>query len=77
MMPDRALFVGPGRAGLALGHALWKSGALESLTYCGRRPELPAYLLFVQGHARYCFGLEAETVAALRDLLEVEVEAGT
>jgi len=58
-MPDRALFVGPGRAGLALGHALWKSGALESLTYCGRRPEPPAYPLFVQGHARYCFGLEA------------------
>lgn len=57
-MADRALFVGPGRAGLALGYALWQANALEGLTYCGRRPAPPAHPLFVEGPARYRFGLE-------------------
>ena len=58
MTGDRALIVGPGRAGLALGYALWQADALESLSYCGRRPEPPAHPLFIQGLARYFFGLE-------------------
>jgi len=52
------MFVGPGRAGLALGYALWQAEAVESVTYCGRRPEPPAHPLFTQGIARYRFGLE-------------------
>ena len=57
-MRDRALIVGPGRTGLALGYALWQADALESLAYCGRRPEPPAHPLFIEGLARYTFGLE-------------------
>lgn len=57
-MRDRIAFVGPGRAGLALGYALWQAEALESLTYYGRRPEPPAHPVFIEGHARYVFGLE-------------------
>jgi len=49
--------VGPGRMGLALGYALVNSDAVEKLTVCGRRPEPPAHPLFVQGLARYVFGL--------------------
>ncbi len=55
---DRLYFVGPGRTGLALGHALWQADTVERLTYCGRRPEPPSHPLFIQGVARYVFGLE-------------------
>lgn len=55
---ERAYFVGPGRTGLSLGYALWQADAAASLTYCGRRPDPPSHPLFVQGIARYCFGLE-------------------
>lgn len=51
------LIVGPGRAGTALGYALVQSGAVGSLTVCGRRPEPPAHPLFIQGLASYVFGL--------------------
>jgi len=60
------LIVGPGRMGLALGYALVSAEAVERLTVCGRRPEPPAHPLFVQGLARYVFGLvqpEPETEA--------------
>jgi predicted short-subunit dehydrogenase-like oxidoreductase (DUF2520 family) len=57
-MSERLFFVGPGRAGLSLGYALWQSGAAESLTFCGRRPDPPPHPLFIQGIARYVFGLE-------------------
>lgn len=57
-MAERLFFVGPGRAGLALGYALWQAEAVEDITYCGRRPEPPSHPLFIQGLARYCFGLE-------------------
>ncbi|MSR36060.1 MAG: DUF2520 domain-containing protein [Gemmatimonadetes bacterium] len=56
-MSDRALFVGPGRTGLSLGYALWQAGTLETLTYCGRRPEPPAHPLFIEDRATYRFGL--------------------
>lgn len=56
--PEHLFFVGPGRAGLAVGHALWQTDRVASLTYCGRRPEPPAHPLFTQGTARYVFGLE-------------------
>ncbi|MFC1575132.1 Rossmann-like and DUF2520 domain-containing protein [Gemmatimonadota bacterium] len=57
-MAERLFFVGPGRAGLALGYALWQAGAVDSLTYCGRKPDPPAHPLFIEGVARYVFGLE-------------------
>ena len=58
-MSDRLMFVGPGRTGLSLGYALSQvPGAVESLTYCGRRPEPPAHPLFIEGHASYVFGLQ-------------------
>ena len=57
-MRDGALIVGPGRAGLALGYALWQAEVLASLSYCGRDPEPPAHPLFMEGLARYFFGLE-------------------
>jgi len=53
------IIVGPGRMGLALGHALWHAEALETLSYFGRRPEPPAHPLFMHGVARYVHGLEA------------------
>ena len=52
------MIVGPGRMGLALGYALMEAEAVRALTVCGRRPDPPAHPLFVQGLARYCFGLE-------------------
>ncbi|MBW3534986.1 MAG: DUF2520 domain-containing protein [Gemmatimonadetes bacterium] len=55
---ERVYFVGPGRMGMALGYALWQADAAESLTYSGRRPDPPSHPLFVQGIARYEFGLE-------------------
>jgi predicted short-subunit dehydrogenase-like oxidoreductase (DUF2520 family) len=58
-MSERLFFVGPGRAGMALGYALWQTEMVDSLTYCGRQPEPPAHPLFIQGKARYVFGLEA------------------
>lgn len=51
------LIVGPGRMGLALGYALVNADAVERLTVCGRHPEPPAHPLFIQGLARYVFGL--------------------
>lgn len=57
-MAEHLYFVGPGRAGLSLGYALWQAGAVDSLTYCGRRPDPPAHPLFIDGVARYVFGLE-------------------
>jgi len=37
---------------------LSKAGALDSLTFSGRRPDPPAHPLFINGQARYVFGLE-------------------
>lgn len=51
------LIVGPGRMGLALGYALANADAVENITVCGRRPEPPSHPLFIQGLARYAFGL--------------------
>lgn len=57
-MKENVFFVGPGRMGLALGYALWQADAVASLVYCGRRPEPPSHPLFIQGNARYIFGLD-------------------
>ncbi len=57
-MSASVAFIGPGRAGLALGHALWQSDAVSDLVYYGRRPEPPSHPLFNQGVARYVFGIE-------------------
>lgn len=55
---SEVLIIGPGRMGLALGYALVNAEAVRTLTVCGRRPEPPGHPLFVQGLARYVFGLE-------------------
>lgn len=57
-MGDHFLFVGPGRAALSLGFALWKSESVDKLVYCGRKPDPPPHPLFIEGWARYVFGLE-------------------
>ena len=57
-MNERLFFIGPGRAGLALGYALSQAGALDSITFSGRNPDPPAHPLFIHGIARYVFGLE-------------------
>lgn len=57
---DRLWIVGPGRLGLALGLALARAGAVDSLVYTGRRPERPAHPLFDDPPpiARYLAGYE-------------------
>jgi len=57
-MSEHLYFVGPGRAGLSLGYALWQADAVASLTFCGRRPDPPVHPLFIEGAAEYVFGLE-------------------
>ncbi|TFH63921.1 MAG: DUF2520 domain-containing protein [Gemmatimonadales bacterium] len=57
-MNERLLFIGPGRAALSLGYALWQAGAVESITFAGRKPDPPAHPLFIDGVAGYVFGLE-------------------
>lgn len=74
-MSDRLVFVGPGRAGLALGYALWHAEALEAVTYFGRRPEPPAHPIFIEGFARYHFGLERPGEGTTAVLLTVPDDA--
>jgi predicted short-subunit dehydrogenase-like oxidoreductase (DUF2520 family) len=80
-MSERLFFVGPGRAGLSLGYALSQAGVVEALTFCGRRPDPPAHPLFIQGMARYVFGLErpgdgtTAVVLSVPDLVLPEISA--
>ena len=73
-MAEDLLFVGPGRAGLSLGYALWQAGAVNSLTYCGRRPDPPAHPLFIEGMADYVFGLEGPAPGTSAVILSVPDE---
>lgn len=57
-MRERVVIIGPGRVGLALGHALALADEVDDLVYCGRRPDPPSHPLFNQGVARYVYGLE-------------------
>lgn len=68
---ERLVFVGPGRVGLALGYALVRAEAVESLLYLGRRPEPPHHPLFTDGLAEYRFGLEAPPLGTTAVLLTV------
>jgi predicted short-subunit dehydrogenase-like oxidoreductase (DUF2520 family) len=54
-MSDSIAVVGPGRMGLALGVALMKSEAAESLAYYGRSPEPPPHPLFDGGAQRVSY----------------------
>lgn len=74
-MGERLFILGPGRAGLSLGYALWQSGALDSLTFSGRRPDPPAHPLFINGIARYLFGLERPEDGTTAVILAVPDEA--
>jgi predicted short-subunit dehydrogenase-like oxidoreductase (DUF2520 family) len=73
-MGDRLLFVGPGRAGLSLGYALWQAEAIDLLTYCGRRPDPPPHPLFIQGWAEYHFGLQRPAPGTTAVILSVPDE---
>ena len=44
--------------GLALAHALERSGAFSEVTVYGRRPEAPSHPVFREADARYVFGME-------------------
>jgi predicted short-subunit dehydrogenase-like oxidoreductase (DUF2520 family) len=68
---EKLYFIGPGRAGLAVGYALWQADAASDIVYCGRRPEPPAHPLFTQGIARYSFGLEPPGVETTAVFLSV------
>jgi predicted short-subunit dehydrogenase-like oxidoreductase (DUF2520 family) len=74
-MAERLFFVGPGRAGLSLGYALWRAEAVESITYCGRNPDPPPHPLFIEGIARYVFGLEAPGPGTTAVVLSLPDEA--
>lgn len=54
---EKIAFVGPGRVGLALGHALAESGEVGRVLYFGRRPEPPEHPLFHSGSAEYSYGV--------------------
>ncbi len=68
---ERLVIVGPGRVGLALGGALVRAGAVESLVYWGRRPEPPEHPLFDDGRARYRYGVEIPAAGTTAVLLTV------
>lgn len=63
--------VGPGRMGLALASALTNHGGVRDVTIFGRRPEAPSHPLFMQGRARYVFGVEPLSVDCSALLLAV------
>ena len=73
-MAERIFFVGPGRAGLALGYALHQEGGVDSLVYCGRKPDPPPHPLFIQGLARYVFGIEKPEPGTTAVILSVPDE---
>jgi predicted short-subunit dehydrogenase-like oxidoreductase (DUF2520 family) len=70
-MSERLLIIGPGRVGLSLGYALWKADALDGIAYCGRNPDPPPHPLFIEGKARYVFGLERPEPGTTAVLLAV------
>ena len=47
---------------MALAYALWQADAADGITVCGRRPDPPPHPLFIEGTARYVFGLEKPEV---------------
>ena len=63
--------IGPGRMGLALAHALQRSGEFVEVTVYGRRPEAPSHPIFREVDARYVFGLEPLRADCLAVLLAV------
>jgi predicted short-subunit dehydrogenase-like oxidoreductase (DUF2520 family) len=73
-MAERLFIIGPGRAGVSIGYALWQAGAVETLTFCGRRPDPPPHPLFIEGSARYVFGLERPAQGTTALLLAVPDE---
>jgi predicted short-subunit dehydrogenase-like oxidoreductase (DUF2520 family) len=74
-MTERLFFVGPGRAGLSLAYALWQADAVASITFSGRRPDPPAHPLFIEGWARYLFGLERPDPQTTALILSIPDEA--
>ena len=73
-MAEHLFFVGPGRAGLSLGYALWQAGGVASLTYCGRKQDPPPHPLFIEGIAQYVFGIERPEAGTTAVFLSVPDE---
>jgi len=72
---ERLVIVGPGKVGLALGHALAQADSVASLIYMGRRPEPPSHPLFLQGVAEYRYGLDQPPEGTTALILSVPDEA--
>ncbi len=72
---QRITFIGPGRLGLALGHALALSDPDVLLDYHGRRASPPGHPLFSEGRAGYRTGLEPPGVPGTTVLLTVSDRA--
>ncbi|MGD2122315.1 MAG: DUF2520 domain-containing protein [Gemmatimonadota bacterium] len=73
-MGEHLCFIGPGRAGLSLGYALYQEGAAETLTYFGRKPDPPAHPLFIHALADYVFGLQRPPQGSTAVILSVPDE---
>ncbi len=68
---ERLFLVGPGRAGLALAHALHLSGKVSSIVFCGREPHPPRHPLFTSGVASYTRGLASPSSGTTAVVLSV------
>jgi predicted short-subunit dehydrogenase-like oxidoreductase (DUF2520 family) len=60
---------------LSLAYALWQTGSVESLTIAGRKPDPPPHPLFIEGVARFVFGLERPAQGTTAVFLAVPDEA--
>lgn len=74
-MGENLFFIGPGRAGLSLAYALWQAGSVDGITISGRRPDPPPHPLFIEGVARFIFGLERPVRGTTAVFLAVPDEA--
>lgn len=72
-MSEKVLIIGPGRMGLALGAALWRSRAVDRLTFFGRELEPPPHPLFEAGErgAEYRMGPQLVPVGTTIAILAV------
>ncbi|MSR22673.1 MAG: DUF2520 domain-containing protein [Gemmatimonadetes bacterium] len=75
LLMEKLVFVGPGRVGLSLAHALVLSEGRVSVTVVGRHPDPPEHALFRDGLAEYRFGLERPQEGTTAVLLTVPDEA--
>jgi predicted short-subunit dehydrogenase-like oxidoreductase (DUF2520 family) len=68
---ERLVFVGPGKVGLSLAHAVARSDRRIALTVMGRHPGPPEHALFREGLAEYHYGLDRPEEGTTAVLLTV------